>query len=198
MYSFSKLITLGLCAVATFDARGCKNALTAQDGTLPTATLATDSFVKMVNIGCQGAVFAFPAGDVLVEKGNIAQDTFGVLVRSSAGPHHLFKWQNTELEESIYAFKSRATGFYIVAASDNHLITPPAEPPTVFQVTAAENNTYIINEPDAGLVWDTSFSGDSNVGRRKRFPTVAVGGSEFISEVGCGRVGRAGAPETYA
>ncbi|KAJ7909740.1 hypothetical protein B0H13DRAFT_1877440 [Mycena leptocephala] len=100
----------------------------------------------------QRKCLAFPAGDVLVEKGNTGQDTFGI-------------WEKIALEENLYAFKSRSTGFYIVAASDDHhLVAPPAEPPTVFAVSA-DNDTFIINEPDSGLVWEVVYTGDSNVGR---------------------------------
>jgi hypothetical protein len=52
--------------------------------------LSQDSeMVKVVNVGASGSVFAFPAGEVLVEKGNTAQDTFGVVSCLSFSPPHL-------------------------------------------------------------------------------------------------------------
>jgi hypothetical protein len=43
-----------------------------------------DPYVKVVNVHYNGAVFAFPVGDVLVENGNTNQDTFGVV---GSSPH---------------------------------------------------------------------------------------------------------------
>ncbi|KAJ7201469.1 hypothetical protein C8J57DRAFT_1260864 [Mycena rebaudengoi] len=141
MYLLDKLFTFSLCALSTLNIPGCRNALTSQD-----------PYVKIINVHYNGAVFAFPVGDVLVENGNTNQDTFGV-------------WEQINLEDNLYAFKNRATGFYIVATGDDRLIAPPAEAPTVFQVTAADNDTYTIKVADNNLVWDISINADSNVGR---------------------------------
>ncbi|KAJ7237348.1 hypothetical protein C8J57DRAFT_1247133 [Mycena rebaudengoi] len=169
MYLLDKLFTFSLCALSTLNIPGCRNALTSQDGTAaspslaviiqfpfkslaPDASMIQDPYVKIVNVHYNGAVFAFPVGDVLVENGNTNQDTFGV-------------WEQINLEDDLYAFKNRATGFYIVATGDDRLIAPPAEAPTVFQVTAADNDTYTIKVADNNLVWDISINADSNVGR---------------------------------
>ncbi|KAJ7922408.1 hypothetical protein B0H13DRAFT_1983059, partial [Mycena leptocephala] len=81
MYLFNKLFTFSLCALSTLDAPGGKNVLTSQDGT--SASVIDNPFVKVVNVQYNGAAFAFPAGEVLVENGNTNQDTMGV-VRSTS------------------------------------------------------------------------------------------------------------------
>ncbi|KAJ7239626.1 hypothetical protein C8J57DRAFT_1245746 [Mycena rebaudengoi] len=141
MYLLDKLFTFSLCALSTLNIPGCRNALTSQDGTAaspslaviiqfpfkslaPDASMIQDPYVKIDNVHYNGAVFAFPVGDVLVENGNTNQDTFGV-------------WEQINLED-------------IVATGDDRLIAPPAEAPTVFQVTAADNDTYTCNRYHAG------------------------------------------------
>jgi hypothetical protein len=80
--------------------------------------------VKVVNVQYNGAAFAFPAGEVLVENGNTNQDTMGV-VRSTSyaaatsglklnSDAHV-QWEKLPLEDDLYTFKHRMTGFYIVA-----------------------------------------------------------------------------------
>ncbi|KAJ7461156.1 hypothetical protein FB451DRAFT_1269094 [Mycena latifolia] len=153
MNTISKLFTLALCAFSTVDTGcGALNNVNSHNGAQSAVGITMDPpMVKLVNAGANGCAFAFPAGDLLVEKGNTGQDTFGV-------------FQQLQLEDNVYAFKNRATGFYIVAAGDDHLITPPAEPPTVFEVDAADDGTSISGSTDSGLVWEAVYTG-GNVGR---------------------------------
>jgi hypothetical protein len=83
--------------------------------------------VKVVNVQYNGAAFAFPAGEVLVENGNTNQDTFGVVrstpyAAATSGLKLNFdahvQWEKMPLEDDLYAFKHRATGFYIIAKGD--------------------------------------------------------------------------------
>lgn len=83
--------------------------------------------MKIVNVQYNGAAFAFPAGEVLVAEGNTNQDAMGV-VRSTSyaaatsglklnSDAHV-QWEKMPLEEDLYAFKHRMTGFYIIATGD--------------------------------------------------------------------------------
>ncbi|KAJ7683954.1 hypothetical protein B0H14DRAFT_3534856 [Mycena olivaceomarginata] len=133
MYMLRKLFTLVLCAFSTVDTQ-CGGLFNSQDGTPSNVGITIDDseMVKVVNVGASGSVFAFPAGDVLVEKGNTGQDTFGIL-------------EKIVLEKIYTPSKAVRLGFYIVAASDGDPPKPGwkiGTPPLTTMAAAAIPNHH--------------------------------------------------------
>ncbi|KAJ7756634.1 hypothetical protein B0H16DRAFT_687945 [Mycena metata] len=152
MHSFTKLINFALCALSTLDTANCATKFVSQGELLPIQpTNEGLAGTQLVNVGFNGALFALPAGDVLLEKGNTGQNDFGV-------------WEKNDLEDETYVFKNSATGWYVATTGDNdHLLVAPGEAPAVFRVTqdSTNNRTYIIQLIDENLVWEATLIGES-------------------------------------
>ncbi|KAJ7727546.1 hypothetical protein DFH07DRAFT_782450 [Mycena maculata] len=166
MSKLTQLFTLALCALSTID-DDCRHLLHSQDGT--PSNLANP--MDLVNAGFNGSAFALLAGDILVQKGNTDHNVLGI-------------WEKQALDEDLYAIKNHQTGWYVVSAGEDVLRVAAAAPPTVFAIDSADTNTYIIKEPDSGLVWEAVDSGE-DIGKREQYPALDVGGSILRYEKPC-------------